>query len=84
MALSKKELKKTNLELVNLHRSVLENHLLVNTQMNSVNRSKVLRLYEAEVRPTNIRSFYNVNISLFLTAMLFGRLEDIKKYKYAS
>ena len=62
------------------HKLLLDNYLVHETTFNLVDRNKIMALYDLHISPDNIRLYYNRKIDLFLRALLFNRLSEIKNY----
>ena len=69
-----------NLELIKLHKGLLISFMVGELQWDFVKRKKALKVYEALINDLNIRQYYNVNIRIFLVALLTDRLNEVAKY----
>lgn len=80
LGLTRKEIKKTNKELIDIHRSLLEGHIKNIPKVTLKQKTQIIRLYDNRITEANIRMFYNRKIKLFFYALLTDRLEEIKQY----
>lgn len=67
-------------QLVDHHTQLLENFMKNETDFTSQQRRRVLKLYATRINNTNIRYFLMRPISVFLTALVTDKLEQIKNY----
>lgn len=82
LGLSKKEIKKSNKELIEIHKSLLHKHLNEIPNISLKHKNKINTLYDMIISESNIRHYYNHHIKIFFHAMLTGRLNQIQNYTY--
>lgn len=67
-------------DLFNIHKDLLKSFMDRTTNWKANQKTKVMKLYQAEVSPDNIRLFNSRHIKIFLVALIHGQLESIKNY----
>lgn len=78
--ISAKEVKKANMELINLHKRCLLNYL-IQQDLSSKNRRKFFIVYDHFITPNNIREYFPKPLSIFVKTLVLGRLDEIKNFK---
>lgn len=78
--IDKKELKKANEELIDLHKRVLLNYL-ISKDVNHNTRTKFFKIYDFYIKPNNIRQFFHVKVELFVYALITDKLDKIGYYR---
>ena len=71
--------KKTNKDLLEIHKRVITNHLhLLGVKLR--NRRKFFQLYDMFINYKNIREYYNYDIEFFITRLVRDELDKIRTY----
>lgn len=76
--IQEKIIKKTNKELLDNHKLILEKFLKVNLNQKRRRRVVFFTLYDLLITEDNIRLFYNKPLRAFIPALINNRLDDIK------
>lgn len=77
---TKKELRRANKQLIRDHRALFASHIKRSSNLNLEKRTMLLQRYDSQIKPKNIRAFYNRHMDLFTTALLFNCLDNIAQY----
>lgn len=77
--LPKKELLKTNKELLELHKRVITNYL-IQKSLKIKKRKKFFIIYDSYISEINIRRYFYRPIKLFVYAMITDKLKYIEDY----
>lgn len=75
-----KALKKTNREIVQLHKRCLKHHLRVYFNLKEPSIKKFFIIYDNEINEDNIRYYVNRPLSIFIKALIRKELQTIKDY----
>lgn len=78
--LPKKEIVKTNRELLELHKRVILNYLIQYYAMKLRSRKKFFSIYEHYISEKNIQEYFNRPIKIFVYALITGTLDNIRDY----
>lgn len=77
--ISEAHLKKTNTELLDIHKRVITNHLhLLGIKLR--HRRKFFELYDIYITHKNIREYYNYPIEFFIRRLVRDELDSIRTY----
>lgn len=76
--IQEKIIKKTNKELLDHHKLILEKFLKVNLNQKRRRRIVFFTLYDLVITEDNIRLFYHKPLKAFVSALINNRLDDIK------
>lgn len=79
--LDKKEIKKTNQELVDLHKRCITTSF-AQRSVKFKTRKKFFKLYDMFISHKNIRLYFFRDLDLFILALVKDRLSDITDYFY--
>lgn len=71
---------KTDKQLVKFHRNLINKYIKEHTNLEFRKRLIVLSLYDNRINHNNIRYYFNAKITIFLSALLTERLDEIKSY----
>lgn len=76
--IQEKIIKKTNKELLDHHKLIIDKFLKVNLNQKRRRRVVFFALYDLLITEDNIRLFYHKPLKAFIPALINNRLDDIK------
>lgn len=79
--LPEKVIKKSNEELIVIHKKCITNYL-IQRQIKITRRRQIFIIYDHYINHENIRMFFYRPIKLFVYALVTNRLEEISNYIY--
>lgn len=79
--LPEKVIKKSNEELIDIHKKCITNYL-IQRQIKITRRRQLFIIYDHYINHKNIRMFFYRSIKLFVYALVTNRLEEISNYIY--
>lgn len=79
--LPEKVIKKSNEELIDIHKKCIINYL-IQRQIKITRRKQIFIIYDHYINHENIRMFFYRPIKLFVYALVTNRLEEISNYIY--
>lgn len=77
--LPKKEIKKTGMDLIDLHQRVLL-HYFLSVGLSYKGRKKFFAIYDKYVNYRNIIDFFHLPCRVFVRALLLDRLDDVRSF----
>lgn len=78
--ISDKEIKKSDEELVYLHKRCLLNYL-IQKDLSLRNRKRFFILYDKYITKTNIREYFHKPLRVFVYSLITDRLDDIRDFR---
>lgn len=78
--IDKKDIKKANEELIDLHKRVILNYL-ISKDVGHLTRKKFFHIYDFYIKSNNIRQYFHVKVDLFVYALITDKLKQIGYYK---
>lgn len=78
--LPKKEIKKTGMDLIDLHQRVLL-HYFLSAGLSYRGRKKFFALYDHYINYKNISDYFHLPCKVFVRALVLDQLDKIKSYR---
>lgn len=80
MAIKRSHKPITEKDLLTNHRELIRSYMKTHTQWKSRQRRQVLKIYDARIDTTNIKFFLSRSPKLFLSALVYDKLNQITNY----
>ena len=78
--ISDKEIKKSNEELIELHKRVILNYL-IQKDLSNRTRKKFFILYDHYIKPNNIRQYFHLPLKIFIYCLITDRLKNVTSFR---